>query len=764
MNEFAAQNPRPRTQPDRRSGPAAPVARHGIGRGAARLVGRAGVRALVAALIIVLGGARPAAAQEWADLARQVEVRRTKYGIPHILAENLRAAGYALGYVQLEDYGERVPLGLVRARGELARYLGREHIDADARNRLAHARALETYHLLDQDTRDIFEGFAAGVNRYIELHPEEFPEWMRPDFTGHDVHALGIGRPNEAAIRRFLRRLEADTAAAPVAAEGEGSPDDGSNVWAFAPSRTRSGRAILMRNPHLSWSAGYYEAHVTVPGKLNFYGDFRIGGPLGIVGGFNEHLGWATTNNAPDLDEVYALDVDPARPDHYLFDGGSVPLTRREVVVEFKNGDGLGRKTRELWFSPLGPVIHRDGGKIYVLRFAGDGEYRTDEQFLRMMKSRNLAEWKDAVRMRARTSSNLTYADREGNIYYVWNATIPALPHPSGRDTAAVPARTSAQVWTKAVDFDSLPQLLNPKGGYVRNENDPPYFTNLNEPLDPANFPPNFPEVRLRLRSQHSLELIHNREKYTLEDVVRLKHSMRMTLADRVKDDLVAAVRASGPTPEVAAAIDLIERWDNTVAAESRGGVLFETWWTRYVRLAPPAPATPASVGFNAEAEALFRHPWTPAEPITTPRGLADPDRAVEAFVWAVDEVKRRFGAWDVAWGEVHRVRRGDVDVPVGGCSGLLGCFRVLTFEEAEDGKRVVNGGDGWVFAVEFTDPIRAYSVLAYGQSSKEDSPHHADQAELFARNEMKRIAFTEKEIEAQLIRRYRPGMERSVP
>ena len=73
----------------------------------------------------------------------------------------------------------------------------------------------------------------------------------------------------------------------------------------FAPERTESGHAILVRNPHLSWGAGYYEAHATVPGELNFYGDFRVGFPLYFNGGFNDHLGWATTNNAPDLEEVF---------------------------------------------------------------------------------------------------------------------------------------------------------------------------------------------------------------------------------------------------------------------------------------------------------------------------------------------------------------------------------------------------------------------------------------------------------------------------
>src|SRR5690606_10650474 len=295
-----------------------------------------------------------------------------------------------------------------------------------------------------------------------------------------------------------------------------------SNAWAFAPSRTRSGRAILMRNPHLSWTAGYYEAHVTVPGVIDFYGDFRVGGPFGVIGGFNRHLGWATTNNTTDLDEIYALEADPERPDHYLFEGTSIPLESELITVTFRNGDALSTETRQFWFSPLGPVVHRDSGKVYVLRAAGDGEFRGGEQFLHMMRATTLEEWKDAMRMRARMNSNFTYADRDGNIHYVWNAAAPDLPHASGGDTAAIPASTTADVWTRYYPYDSLPQVLNPRGGYVHNENDSPYFTNLNEILDWNRYPPHFPEPSLRLRSQHSLELIHDTRKLRLEDVIAL--------------------------------------------------------------------------------------------------------------------------------------------------------------------------------------------------------------------------------------------------
>jgi acyl-homoserine-lactone acylase len=381
------------------------------------------------------------------------------------------------------------------------------------------------------------------------------------------------------------------------------------------------------------------------------------------------------------------------------------------------------------------------------------------QQFLHMMRAKNLEEWKSAMRIRAQPSSNFTYADREGNIFYIWNAAIPDLPHPSGEDEEAVVASRSEDVWTRLVDFDRLPQLLNPVGGYLHNENDPFHYTNLHQILDPSDFPPYFPEPRLTLRSQHALELIDNDRKLTLEEVVDLKHSMRMLLADRIKEDLIVAVRSSKPERNVKRAIRLIESWDNTVAAESRGAELFRAWFEHYL-LDDKSRSGMTREQWEEVWKAAFRQPWSPDEPRTTPRGLSSPDRAVSAFRKAVAETEKKYGGWDVAWGEVHQVQRGSVDVPVGGCPGVLGCFRVLGFEENDSGNRVATDGDAWILAVEFSDPPRAYSVLAYGQSSKEDSPHHADQAELFARNQLKKVAFTEAEIQAQLIRKYRPGSE----
>jgi len=238
---------------------------------------------------------------------------------------------------------------------------------------------------------------------------------------------------------------------------------------------------------------------------------------------------------------------------------------------------------------------------------------------------------------------------------------------------------------------------------------------------------------------------------------VELKHSMKMVLADRVKDDLVEAVRVAvadgtdtgANSQEMSDAIELVASWDNRVARESRGAVLFKLWADQYYL-------------DDVDPETVYAEPWSIENPTLTPRGIGDRVRAVEAFRWAIEEAKTRFGGWDVAWGEAHRIRAGELDLPVGGCSGSLGCFRTLGFAQDPDGKYRARTGDAWVLAVEFGEEPRAYSVLVYGNSNQEDSPYFYDQAEMFANNRMKPVAYSEADIQRDLIERYRPGQERS--
>jgi acyl-homoserine-lactone acylase len=712
------------------------------------------------------------------DTLPDAEILRDGWGIPHIRAATLEDAGFALAWTQLEDYGARVVRGLLEARGEMGLHFGVDSAGGDVDARLGHRRAVAGFVSLEADTRAVYRGFARGVNRWVELNPERLGADVIPGgvprFAAADVLARDVVGPTAASS--VLRRLEEDGVDAVLARAdgtllagppgGEASPDEagggdgrrsgpdpaglrpdpGSNAWALGPSRTASGHAILLRNPHLSWDAGYYEAHVTVPGVLDFYGDFRIGGPFGIIGGFNRRLGWATTNNGPDREEVYALRLDPDAPDHVLLDGGSVPLTRITVPVALRNGDAVITADSTRWASPLGPVVARTGGWAFVVRSVGDGEIRLGQQFLAMMRSTTLEAWTDAMRIHARVASNFTYADADGRIAYVWNAATPRLPHAPGGDTLAFVVRETGDAWTERVPWDELPRLVDPAGGYLHNENDPFHWTAPDEPFDADAFPDHFPEPRLRLRSQHSIELLEDARAWTLDDVVREKHSPRMLLAERVLDEMLAAVRAGAPTSQEAEAVELLDGWDRTVARNARGGILFRAWWDAYRETLD-------------DDEEPFAEPWSPDRPRKTPRGIAHPEVAARTLSRAMEEATRRFGSWEAAWGEVHRARVGGRDRAVAGCSGSYGCFRVLWFRETDDGHLAVRGGDGWVLAVEFGEVPRARSVLAYGQSPDPDHPHCCDQLDLFVDGRMKEVAFTAEAVDRAAVRRYRPGV-----
>lgn len=710
----------------------------------------------------VVTGVAPASSADTAKvLSARVEVVRTEYGIPHIYAEDWKAFGFAMGWVQSEDYGDQVAVGIVRHRGEYGRYTGRDSIGGDFAGREAHAVAVARYSSLEPRARAVYEGFAEGVNEYARQNPDAFPEWLVPNFTGVDALTNDVytwSRADAAAFVRAQTRREGErmgqrNTPAPAYPDSWGHAEelvstfdpatDGSNAWALDGTRTASGDAILLRNPHLSWEAGYYEAHVQIGGDMEFYGDFRIGGAFGIIGGFNRHLGWATTNNSPRYSQVYAVQLHQSRDGHLLLDGNAVALQDSTITVDWTESDGsTGQTSETVRWSPWGPVVHENDEYAYVLTDPRDGQYRRGEQLVKMMTAESLEEWLDVMRMRAHASSNFTYADAHGNIALYYNARIPSLPHEPTGDSAAI-ARSRSDMWTEVAAWESLPLYVNPPGGYVQQANDTPDFINLNVSLDRDTVAHNLPEARLRLRSQLSLALIHGDAQLSLEDVVELKHSPRMLAAERMLDDLLAVIDASEPTPDLQRARSILGGWDRTAAATSRGGVLFKAWFNAYMQMTDTME---------------YRVEWDRAAPAQTPFGVGKPDRALAALRLAMEDLADEGVAPDARWGDVHRVVHGDVDVPVSGCEGALGCFRTLSFASLDDGRRVVNRGDGWVFAVEFGEQPRGYSILAYGQSRLEDSPHHDDQAAMFARDEMKPMLWREEQIAAAAIRRYRPG------
>jgi len=143
---------------------------------------------------------------------------------------------------------------------------------------------------------------------------------------------------------------------------------------------------------------------------------------------------------------------------------------------------------------------------------------------------------------------------------------------------------------------------------------------------------------------------------------------------------------------------------------------------------------------------------WSEAAPRTTPDGIADTAAAIAALTAAADTVTRRYGAADVPWGTVYRLRRDGRDYAGNGADGAYGVFRVMGFSQKDpDGKQAATGGTSFVAAIEFATPVRAVSMIGYGNASRAGSKHRTDQLALFARKEFKPVWRTRAEIEKHL-------------
>jgi len=152
----------------------------------------------------------------------------------------------------------------------------------------------------------------------------------------------------------------------------------------------------------------------------------------------------------------------------------------------------------------------------------------------------------------------------------------------------------------------------------------------------------------------------------------------------------------------------------------------------------------------------LYAIPWSASAPRVTPDGLADTALAVAALETAAQAVARKYGASDVAWGDVYRVRRDGVDLPSSGAGSEFGVFHVANYSETTDGKFELIGGTSFVELVEFSSPLRAFTQLGYGNASRTGSPHRTDQLRLFADKHLKPVWRTRREVEAHLERKER--------
>jgi acyl-homoserine-lactone acylase len=266
---------------------------------------------------------------------------------------------------------------------------------------------------------------------------------------------------------------------------------------------------------------------------------------------------------------------------------------------------------------------------------------------------------------------------------------------------------------------------VDPPSNWVQNANDPPWWATFPPVVKPENYPSYLASRYMGFRPQRSVRMLDSDSSITWDEFLADANSTRLELADRLLDDLLPVASAS-QDQQARNAAAILQSWDRTADSASAGGPLFAQWWREYLqRLAGRSP---------------FAVPWSESAPRTTPDGLADTALAVSALSAAADTVAARFGQANVAWGQAYRFRRDSVDYAASGASGELGAFRVVNYGRDADGKFIAYGGDSYMAAIEFATPVRAVSLVTYGNASRDGSPHRTDQLPLFANKQFKPV------------------------
>ena len=655
----------------------------------------------------------------------RTEILWDSWGVPHIYGKDAQGLFQAFGWAQMQSHGDLILRLYGQARGRAAEYFGEKYLDSDkyVRTMGIPARARVWYEAQNPTMRGYLDAFAAGINAYAKEHPKQINDQVKRVLPVDGADVL-------AHVQRVIHFTFVVNPQSVASLRSRGN-SAGSNGWAIAPSHSASGKAMLLANPHLPWSDLFlwYEAQLTAP-EIDAYGVAFVGMPALAIA-FNNNLGWTFTVNTHDGWDAYQLTLADGG---YALDGSVRPFESETQTLKVKQANGTLRDEQLVVQRSIhGPVVAQKDGKAVALRVVGLDQPNMMEQIWDMARASKLSEFEAALQRLQLPMFNILYSDRDGHILYLFNGQVPI--HSKGDWNywqGIVPGDTSATLWTQTRPYRDLPRILDPPSGWLQNANDPPWTTTFPQALNPNNYPSDIAPRFMHFRAQRSVRMLMEKKKISYEEMIADKFSSHMELADRILDDLIpAARRLSGELGRQAA--DVLEAWDRKADANSRGAVLFAVW----ARMMPESN--------------WFATRWNENSALTTPDGLADAAGAVKVLEAAATTVRLLYGTLDVPWGQVARLRYGNVDLPASGGPGLFGIFQVVDLAPASGGGFQQVAGDTYIAAVEFSNPIRAKVLTTYGNATQQGNPHIGDQLPLYARNELRSVWRTRKEIEAHL-------------
>jgi acyl-homoserine-lactone acylase len=656
-----------------------------------------------------------------------ITIARDSFGVPHIFAPTDPEGSYGLAWAHAEDDFNTLQLVVLSGKAKLGTALGRKGAEADYVINLLRCRQLvdEQWNTLSPDFIALIKGYVQGLNDYAKKHPGEvkykkaFP-FNEKEYMTAVVFSVAIFCGVDRALPRILGGTVATL---------PGFASQGSNAFAFHPSKTTTGEAILTINAHqpLEGPTAFYEAHVQTEQGWNMLGGLLAGGCV-ILHGTNENLGWAHTVNYHDKIDIYQLQMNPANNNQYKLDDKWLNLEEKKAKLKVKGVPIT--ISKKIYWSEYGPTVKTKNG-VFAMRVPALMDIRAMEEWYRMNKARNFTEFYRALSMNSLPMFNIVYADRYDTIFYISNAKVPRRnPDPAYNWQSTLPGNTSATLWKTFKAETELPQYINPPSGYLYNTNHSPFMaTDEKYNLDGNKYDRNDGFERYHNnRSLRVTELMKGIDKIDYATVRRIKFDQQLPqqLQYPYAIDSMLMIDANN-YPELKEVITNLQQWDKKATANSKGAAVF-------------------LLAYDYLAEKLSGH---------APRKLTKAE-SMETYQHIHDYMMKYFGKTDLVLGDIQKLVRGDDARPAWGIPDVLTSAYSDTYK---DGLFKVVSGDAYICFVRYpkTGLPKIESVNTFGASSRPDSPHYKDQMAMFQNQQTKKMTLDKEEVLRKAERVYHP-------
>lgn len=597
----------------------------------------------------------------------------------------------------------------------------------------------------------------------------------------------------------YERVIDEQLFAARVAEFLEVPKQGGSNAIAIGKAASASGAGMLLANPHVSWHEmffRFYPMHQTIPGELDIIGANMVGRPR-VGFGATRDIAWSNTVSKAKRMSFYRLQLVPGKPDHYLFDGSEYPMTQEQVSVKVRNSDGtIETRSHTFYSTHFGAMLVKSPIFDWNAQFAFavktiDVGWRGELSAFAQYNAKTVRELHQVHKDYQFMTVNLIAVDRDGEALYAEPGPVPLLDKAQLQDCevmrgAALDGSRSACMWGSADDAvvegvygpSSMPFLY--RDDYVTNSNDSYWLANPAEPLDGV-YPSIIGSQRSdrTLRTRSGLAMMEallaeapimdkasqpgssidqtTDSKIDLSELMQLMYGNENYAGQIVRDDLVrfcqqtTEVTVDDRKVDLGMACQLLANWDLRSNNDSVGSHLFREFLAalndnKFVRYLPKVLEP--------------RIPFDLSQPVNTPSGIADnsKEQALKGLAQAVIKLEQNGVAIDAPLGDVQYVTRNDRRIPIHGGQEIEGVFNKVEsdFVAQQGYPEVTRWSTSWILAADYGEEWpEVKGLLAYSISGNPESPHYADQTEIYSSKDWLDLPFSPANVRAAAVRRY---------